>query len=129
MLHTLPPKPKTTDKTEPPDDVVSNAGGSRDSDSERNSENLLNERISSKSSAGPQAKSPHSTSNIPRLISVSEIIKREYFRKLPPDSTGLYQYNYLGYLEEDDPALSNPNTLDENDRTEYITAVLEGKNL
>lgn len=125
----MPPKPKTTNKTEPPDDVVSNAGGSGDSESEGTSDKALNEPISSKKSAVPQAKSPHSTSNIPRLISVSEIIKREYFRKLPPDSTGLYQYNYLGYLEEDDPALSNPNTLDENDRAEYIRAVLEGKNL
>lgn len=127
-MHTLPPKLKTTDKIEPPDDVASNAGGSDTSDSDDTSEKLLNETVSSKKS-GPQAKSPNSTANIPRLISVSEIIKREYFRKLPFDSTGLYQYNYLGYLEEDDTALSNLNTLDENDRAEYIAAVLEGKNL
>lgn len=127
-MHTLPPKLKTTDKIEPPDDVASNAGGSGTSDSDDTSEKLLNETVSSKKS-GPQAKSPNSTANIPRLISVSEIIKREYFRKLPFDSTGLYQYNYLGYLEEDDTALSNLNTLDENDRAEYIAAVLEGKNL
>lgn len=128
-MHTLPPKLKTTDKIKPPDDVASNAGGSGASDSDDTSEKLLNETVSSKKSAGPQAKSPNSTANIPRLISVSEIIKREYFRKLPFDSTGLYQYNYLGYLEEDDTALSNLNTLDENDRAEYIAAVLEGKNL
>jgi len=127
VLHTLPPKPETTvDTTEPP--AADDAGETGDPESDEPSDKLSNEPISSKKSTGPQAKSPHSTSNIPRLISVSEIIKREYFRNLPPESTGLYQYNHLGYLEEDDAALSNPNTLDENDRVEYITAVLEGKN-
>jgi len=44
----------------------------------------------------------NSTSTIPRLITVAEIIKREYLKTLKPSSStisGLHQYNEIRYLE------------------------------
>ena len=41
-----------------------------------------------------------STLVIPRLISVVEIIKREWLKTSPAPSLGLYQYNEIGTLEE-----------------------------
>ena len=69
-----------------------------------------------------------STRNIPRLISVAEIIKREYFKELSPgpESTGLYQYNHLGFVEE--YAINSESQKDEAQRQEYIMSALEGKN-
>jgi hypothetical protein len=66
---------------------------------------------------------------IPRLISVAEVIKREYLKTLPADQTeGLFQYNELGCLEElpgyhDDGADDN-GTL----KGDALAAALEGKN-
>ena len=67
-----------------------------------------------------------STNAIPKLISVVEIIKREYL-KLPNDTlVGLYQYNELGTLEDlgltpwpqsDDPQLA---------RSQAIVQALDG---
>ena len=72
----------------------------------------------------------HSVRNIPRLISVVEIIKREYFKTLPsgPESTGLHQYNHLGFLEERE-LNSSYEEADEESRQRGITAALEGRNL
>ena len=69
-----------------------------------------------------------SARNIPRLISVVEIIKREYFKELSPgpESTGLYHYNYLGFIEE--YALNTDSQKDEEHRQKYIISALEGKN-
>ena len=57
---------------------------------------------SSKGDENRQPKSTPSTLNIPRLISIVEIIKREYLKATAPGlrSTGLYQYNYIGSLED-----------------------------
>ncbi|KAL5485768.1 hypothetical protein ACEPAI_6809 [Sanghuangporus weigelae] len=65
--------------------------------------------------------------NIPRLVSVVEIIKREYFRELASgsQSTGLYQYNHLGFIEE--CALDPGSQDDEGQRQKHIMTVLEGK--
>lgn len=70
---------------------------------------------------------------IPRLISVAEIIKREYLKKLDPSNSeggilpGLHQYNEIGCLEEPDTSSDDPQTQDEARQT-AITAALQGKN-
>ncbi|KAJ7269623.1 hypothetical protein C8J57DRAFT_317147 [Mycena rebaudengoi] len=71
------------------------------------------------------------TSTIPRLISVVEIIKREYVKKLELQHlstlTGLHQYNEMGTLE--DLGLGSPEPQESEDarRSEAIAAALEGK--
>lgn len=69
----------------------------------------------------PKANRMHqSTTLIPRLVSVVEIIKREYVKKLDPvlaeggSLSGLHQYNEVGTLEErneDDEGDSETNRL------------------
>ena len=68
--------------------------------------------------------------SIPRLISVAEIIKREYLKTLipGPESNGLYQYNYLGYVE-DSAVTSGLGSATENQREQEIAVALEGKRL
>jgi len=73
------------------------------------------------------------TDTIPRLVSVVEIIKREYLKTPQALSckrlTGLYQYNNIGCLEDlqsDDPA-SLPSSPQE-DRATLILQALEGMN-
>jgi len=71
-----------------------------------------------------------SVSNIPRLISVVEIIKREYLRDLPQSLTkaGLYQYNRIGSLEEADAKQEANNLPTEADRAQEILMALSGSN-
>ncbi|KAJ7735799.1 hypothetical protein B0H16DRAFT_128410 [Mycena metata] len=85
------------------------------------------------STANPPSLS-HTASTVPRLISVVEIIKREYMKKLELEHsstlTGLYQYNEIGTLEDlglniPDPGL--PQNAD-SARSEAIVAALQGKN-
>ncbi|KAI5118999.1 hypothetical protein M0805_004409 [Coniferiporia weirii] len=76
-------------------------------------------------------KSCPSTSNIPRLISVVEIIKREYLKTKTPDhsSTGLFQYNRLGILEELESSTGAKSiSSEEEHRQNEISAVIEGNN-
>lgn len=65
-----------------------------------------------------------STITIPRLISVVEIIKREYLAamnaKRSPDLVGLYQYNEMGSLENETGEDG------EEDRAKMITEALSG---
>ncbi|KAH9999207.1 hypothetical protein BJV74DRAFT_728054, partial [Russula compacta] len=65
-----------------------------------------------------------STITIPRLISVVEIIKREYLAamnvKRSPDLVGLYQYNEMGSLENERGEDG------EEDRVKTITEALSG---
>jgi hypothetical protein len=72
---------------------------------------------------------PLSTTTIPRLISVVEIIKREYLKTLEMTHSrvlsGLYQYNEIGYLEQDESQDSMPS---EEDRAQALAMALEGKN-
>ncbi|KAH8117754.1 hypothetical protein DFH11DRAFT_1570478 [Phellopilus nigrolimitatus] len=78
-----------------------------------------------------QNKTCPTTTNIPRLISVVEIIKREYFktREPGPQSTGLYQYNTLGSLEERGAQSGDdPTPLEDERRQKKIATVLEGRN-
>ncbi|KZT19239.1 hypothetical protein NEOLEDRAFT_1026282, partial [Neolentinus lepideus HHB14362 ss-1] len=70
---------------------------------------------------GKQGLSP-STAAVPRLISVVEIIKRE-FVKLDgsPEERTLHQYNEMGCLEQ-------PGETDEDTRRNALMKALEGKN-
>jgi hypothetical protein len=73
-----------------------------------------------------------STTIIPRLISVAEIIKREYLLAMDarrmPDLVGLYQYNEIGCIES-----GVENDVDEErdegaeDRTKMLAEALGGK--
>ncbi|KAJ7634584.1 hypothetical protein FB45DRAFT_789813 [Roridomyces roridus] len=75
----------------------------------------------------------HTASTVPRLISVVEIIKREYVKKLDLEHssilTGLHQYNEIGTLEE--LGLVAPVADDQQDaetrRSQEIMAALQGK--
>ena len=51
-------------------------------------------------SAKGKERMPQSVSNVPRLISVVEIIKREYLKIADTSLVGLYQYNELSTLED-----------------------------
>ena len=127
MLHTLPPKPQAT-KTDNTDAVMDESNS--DSEGNQGLDDKDESSFGAKATTVSKAKSPPPTSTIPRLISVVEIIKREYFKALPPERTGLYQYNHLGYLEEDNEDHSKDATsVAEGDRAAYITAALQGKNL
>ncbi|KAG7450160.1 uncharacterized protein BT62DRAFT_927467 [Guyanagaster necrorhizus] len=73
------------------------------------------------------------TTTIPRLISVVEIIKREYIKMLEskqlPKHLGLHQYNEVGSLE--DISLGEEDTIltdKEETRATSIIMALEGKN-
>ncbi|KAJ7461699.1 hypothetical protein B0H11DRAFT_2175463 [Mycena galericulata] len=84
----------------------------------------------------PPANAPsfsHTASTVPRLISVAEIIKREYVKKLELEHsstlTGLHQYNEIGTLEDlglipPAPALSQDA---DSLRSQEIIATLQGK--
>jgi hypothetical protein len=70
------------------------------------------------------------TACIPRLISVVEIIKREYLKKLHSTSAshlpGLHQYNKIGILEDSDASRApDPDTEDD---TTALEMALMGKN-
>lgn len=73
-----------------------------------------------------------SSAAIPRLISVAEIIKREYLKnvEVQPLMPGLHQYNYLDHYEETvSPSNEVGKGLDaEALRSLEIIAALEGKN-
>lgn len=70
------------------------------------------------------------TSLVPRLISVVEIVKREYLRKLDAGLAkngalaGLFQYNELGTIDED---WHSAVTCQETRRSQSMSHVLSGK--
>jgi len=71
-----------------------------------------------------------STITIPRLISVVEIIKREYLAamdaKRSPNLVGLYQYNEVGSLEDGVENEREEGEEDAEDRRKMITEALIG---
>lgn len=71
-----------------------------------------------------------STVNISRLISVTEIIKREYLKKLRETHSnrlsGLHQYNKIGFLE--DLGLGHNTEVQDDDATSPVSKALMGKN-
>ncbi|KAF7297351.1 hypothetical protein MIND_00968500 [Mycena indigotica] len=66
----------------------------------------------------------------PRLISVVEIVKREYLKAMAADKiTGLYQYNEVGILEDlPDYAAARQSADPEEARAQMIAEKLSGKN-
>ena len=85
-----------------------------------------------KETRAPETKLNMSTALIPRLISVVEIIKREYVKKLNPELaesgclSGLHQYNELGALEEREEQHEIEQTKEE--RIKSIAHALQGGN-
>lgn len=71
------------------------------------------------------------TTTIPRLISVVEIVKREYLKTLDPalsqsgKLSGLFQYNQIGELEQ--PNESEGTLSSEEERQREIALALSGK--
>jgi hypothetical protein len=78
VLHTLPR------------DAVSSEGGLA----------LVSIPVDREDKIQPRAAPKTSTENIPRLISVTEIIKREYLNNTRTSRVGLHQYNEIGCLED-----------------------------
>ena len=75
---------------------------------------------------------PLSTVTIPRLITVAEIIKREYLlamdAKRMPDLVGLYQYNEIGCIENGvENEANEENDEGTDDRSKMLAEALEGK--
>lgn len=92
VLHTLPaPNPNTQN------DPVQKKG----SDSNDEPQSSVNVK--------GKERMPHSAASVPRLISVVEIIKREYLKQLDAvhqdhgKLTGLFQYNEIGSLPDSEP--------------------------
>ncbi len=73
-----------------------------------------------------------SMANIPRLVSVVEIIKREYLKTVDPalaqagSISGLHQYNEIGDLEEQ--GLLEGTGDEEQDRIQSLAQALQGRN-
>lgn len=76
-----------------------------------------------------QRKFPQSVNDIPRLISIAEIIKREFATLVStnkagvgnPPGTVLYQYNMMSHREED-------GHLPQDEGTDELLLALDGKN-
>jgi hypothetical protein len=54
-----------------------------------------------------EAAPKQSTVNIPRLVSVAEIVKREYLKVCRTSQIGLHQYNQVGCLEDVMPTVAS----------------------
>ncbi|KAH9057890.1 hypothetical protein EDB87DRAFT_976409 [Lactarius vividus] len=75
-----------------------------------------------------------STIAIPRLITVAEIIKREYLlamdAKRLPDLVGLYQYNEMGCIENGvENEVDEETVEDAEDRMKMLAEALAGRNI
>jgi hypothetical protein len=110
VLHTLPKGKSKEDKR------TETAAGDNDEPQDAPPDTLKDDTKRGLSSA---------TSTIPRLISVVEIIKREYLVgldvKKAPNLVGLYQYNEMGCLEEEEEREERG-----EDRIKMITEALSG---
>jgi len=121
VLHTLPAatkgKSKENERTE-----VAVGDGNEPQDAPQLAQST--EVIKKDTGSGFSA----STTAIPRLISVVEIIKREYLTvmnaKRPAQLVGLFQYNEIGSLE--DQAENEKEEEGEGDRMKIITEALAG---
>ena len=115
-LHTLPAPPAVPKPSE---------GGEKNT--------TANSTISPVPVPAPKSdKMAPSTALIPRLVSVVEIIKREYVKKLDPALAekgclaGLHQYNEVGALEDLSDEQDKEQT--EEDRRAAIIHALQSKN-
>ncbi|KAL5526020.1 hypothetical protein ACEPAG_7358 [Sanghuangporus baumii] len=120
VLHTLP-------SNAPLEIIGSSAGSVSVADSLSHSAADPDKNVAKGNGESRDRAISSSVLNIPRLISVVEIIKREYFKELAPgsQSTGLYQYNHLGLIEG--CALDPGSQDDERQRQKHIMTALEGK--
>ncbi|THH19884.1 hypothetical protein EUX98_g8694 [Antrodiella citrinella] len=114
VLHTLPAPPKERVADQP------EGSGSHEPPSKSNvASGKEKERI------------PPSAATVPRLISVVEIIKREYLKQIAAvhqdhgKLTGLYQYNQVGCLPDPEP---ESEVAGEEARVSALSSVLRGKN-
>jgi hypothetical protein len=109
-LHTLPHKPSNEKSGEGEAEAEAEEGEAEEGEGKKE-RNHSSGRLS------------NSTITVPRLISVVEIIKREYLKKLETNRSsrliGLYQYNEIGSLDVPKNEESDPATL---------ALALEGKN-
>ena len=119
ILHTLPTRkgkePATEEQVEEPGAVTD-----------------LGPAVVPAGKDGKQGRLHTSMSTIPRLVSVVEIIKREYLKTLDPalaeagTLSGLHQYNELGDLEDEGFVEKSGN--EEEDRLESLARALQGRN-
>ncbi|KAG6917759.1 hypothetical protein DXG01_001164 [Tephrocybe rancida] len=107
VFHTLPADSKPSNANE-------DASGSTASDNPQPTSNT--------------SKLSKATTPVPRLLTVIEIVKREFIKSLEakhsPRLTGLHQYNEIGYIE----ALLPPVKASTEDRAEEIRRALSGSN-
>ena len=119
ILHTLPTRKGKEPATE---EQVEEAGAVTD----------LGPAVVPAGKDGKQGRLHTSMSTIPRLVSVVEIIKREYLKTLDPalaeagTLSGLHQYNELGDLEDEGFVEKSGN--EEKDRLESLARALQGRN-
>lgn len=123
VLHTLP---------------AANKGGSNDSrktgvDAGDDDDTQLRQEIDTATRDKKRGLS-QSTITIPRLITVAEIIKREYLlamdAKRMPDLAGLYQYNEIGCIENGvEDEMDGETDEGAEDRMKMLAEALAGKNI
>jgi len=107
---------------------MSNQSGKTRVDAGDNNEMQSQQEADTTTKDKERALSPSATT-IPRLITVAEIIKREYLiamdAKRAPDLMGLYQYNEMGCIEDG----IESETVEEKDeeRMKMLAEVLAGK--
>jgi hypothetical protein len=122
VLHTLPTAAKTKSKENERMEVDTGDGGKPQGAPKPRQETDVVDQDKKGLSV--------STTTIPRLISVVEIIKREYLvamnAKRSPDLVGLYQYNEMGSLEDQVETERKGGEESAEDRAKMITEALDG---
>ncbi|KAI9056818.1 hypothetical protein FKP32DRAFT_1762815 [Trametes sanguinea] len=122
VLHTLP-----SNKGKAPEKANANEGAGEESRSEGASAATATDKKQKKKEGLPS-----SMGTIPRLVSVVEIIKREYLKSLDAglaeqgSLSGLHQYNEIGDVVEAGYAEGNGDG--EQGRIESLAQALQGKN-
>ncbi|KAI0297294.1 hypothetical protein B0F90DRAFT_1561900, partial [Multifurca ochricompacta] len=130
VLHTLPAKGKGNFNMNEKKEI----GAAADNEEPQARQSPRREIDEVKKEERRREKLSPSTATIPRLISVVEIIKREYLgamnAKRTPDLLGLYQYNEIGSLEdcveEKEKEKEKEKEVSEADRMEMIAKALAG---
>ncbi|KZV76413.1 hypothetical protein PENSPDRAFT_680085 [Peniophora sp. CONT] len=124
VLHTLPLDLKGKGKAPPPTATDDTSGAQEQPQPPANADTGKSQTLAKKRS-GMQP----STNAISKLISVAEIIKREYLKLADDALVGLYQYNELGTLEDLGLA-SQPQSEEDADlelaRSQAIIQALDG---
>jgi hypothetical protein len=123
VLHTLPAATKGKSKENERREVAVSDG-----DEPQNTPQLAQATDAIKKDTGSGFSA--STTAIPRLITVVEIIKREYLTvmkaKRSPQLVGLFQYNEIGSLEDQAENEKEEDEESAGDRMKIITEALAG---